>query len=427
MEEPGIAAEEFAARRAALAGELPEGSLALAYSGQTVPMWDDVDYPFEVDRNFYYLTGVDAPDCVLALLKLGGAAHSTLFVPRPSQYELTYLGEPPTLDGYRVRTGIQNVMYQENFKTAIEMPCFTVFGVRKVFSLDASQVPRPHSSANQYMRYLRDSYPGMELSSAADKVFKLRGVKSPAEQALLRKAVDITGEGLREIMRTVRPGMYEYEAHAVFDYVAMGHGCRRNGIVLDISSGPNNNVLHYEGRGRRMEEGDLLLADVACTCGHYSSDITRTMPVGGRFTDVQRHWYDVVLRVQESILAHLGPGMPVAGANAQASELLARELRDAGLIGPEQPINVTSARNWAGANPGDHHIGLLVHDVGMIGGVLEPGMVFTSEPGVYLKDLGFGIRLEDDVLVTEDGLELLSGGIPRTPEQIEAAMAEGRA
>lgn len=427
MEEPGIAAEEFAARREALAEELPEGSLALAFSGQTVPMWDEVDYPFEVDRNFYYLTGVDAPNCVLALLKLGGVAHATLFVPRPSQYELTYFGKPPAIGDYQALTGIQNVMYQENFRTAIELPCFTVLGVRKVLSLDASQVPRPRSASNQYLRHLRDSFPGMELGSAADKVFKLREVKSPAEQALLRKAVGITGEGLRELMHTVRPGMCEYEAHAIFDYVAMRRGCRRNGIVLDISSGPNNNVLHYDGRGRQMGEGDLLLADVACTCGHYSSDVTRTMPVSGRFTSEQRHWYEVVLRVQESILSHLGPGMPVAGANAEARKILAGELRGAGLIGPDQPINVTSARNWAGANPGDHHIGLLVHDVGMIGGVLEPGMVFTSEPGVYLKDLGFGIRLEDDVLVTDEGLELLSGGIPRTPDQIEAAMAEGRA
>ncbi len=418
-----IGSEEYRARRAAVSSLLRPGELAIVCSGDEVPMWNEINYPFEVDRNFYYLTGVDVPGCMLSLANVGGGVVEILYVPREGAYESTYFGVRPD-SFYSERSGIERILRSENFNSGFLMTHFAVLGVEKLITLSANRAFSPYSSENRLIAGLRLAYPYMPVASLAGEVFKMRAIKSRAELELIEDAVSVTGRGLAEIMRRVRPGMYEYEVQAIFDYAATASGCRRNGTLTSIQGGQNANKLHYNENRDMLRDGDLLLMDVSACREYYFSDVSRTIPVNGRFTAVQRHWYDIVLACADMVISGIRPGESRAGLNSGAQELLRRELLGAGLIAENQSVNVTTAPNWAGCNSTDHPVGLLCHDVGD-SDTLLPGMVITVEPGVYLKDLGFGIRIEDDILITESGPVNLSAGIPRTADEIEQVMASG--
>lgn len=417
-----IPQQEYTARRSRIAEKLAPGELALVFSGDEYPMWNEINYPFEVDRNFYYLTGVDVPGCVLTLYNFRGMIMECLYVPREGEYETTYFGVKSD-DFYRERSGIAKISRMENFSSAFMMMNFQLFGVSTVYTMSGNRAHTPYSSENKLLNDLRQSYPYIPIKTLADDIFRMRVIKSEAEVALLQDAIHVTGDGLRRIMECVRPGMYEYELQAHFNFAATAAGCIHSETITCIQGGQNANRLHYMENRDILKDGDLVLMDVSACRKYYCSDISRTIPVNGKFTDVQKHWYNIVLQCVDMIIAGMKPGRSRQGLNTEARALLAKELRAAGLIGENQPINVITARNWAGCNNADHPIGLLCHDVGDPD-VLQPGMVLTVEPGVYLKDLGFGIRIEDDVLITEDGAVNLSAGIPRTAEEIERIMAQ---
>lgn len=421
---PKISADEYAARRAKIAALLSPGELALVCSGDELPIWNEINYPFEVERNFYYLTGVDVPGCMLTMYNLNGSVLETLFVPREGDYEATYFGVRDD-EFYRSRSGIAKISRMENLGSGFLMMYFTLFGVKTLYSLSGNRALAPWSGENRLIAELRAAYPFMEIKSLADELFRMRAIKSGPEIELIRDAVDVTGRGLTELMRRVRPGMYEYEAQAIYDYTVASAGCIRHGDCAAVQGGQNANRLHYMENRDRLQDGDLLLLDVIACREYYCSDVSRTIPVNGKFTDVQRHWYNVVLECVDMIIAGIRPGESRRGLNTAARAMQRRELLAAGLIPEDQPVNMTTARNWAACNPADHPIGLLAHDVGD-SDILLPGMVITVEPGVYLKDLGFGIRIEDDILITETGVINLSAGIPRTADEIEAAMAGSR-
>lgn len=228
------------------------------------------------------------------------------------------------------------------------------------------------------------------------------------------------------VMKQIEPGMYEYEAEALIAFEAIKRGSRIIDLITCLQGGENATRLHYREHTRQLCDGDLLLMDIGTNREYYNSDVTRTIPVNGKFTEEQKYWYNIVLKAQEMIIAGMGPGKSRQGINDEARAMLGEELRKAGLIDENQPVNMTTARNWAASNPADHCIGLLCHDVGSDAEIFEPGMIFTVEPGVYLKDLGLGIRIEDDVLITETGVEILSAGIPKTVEEIEMMMTRNR-
>lgn len=416
-----ISQQEYTMRRSAIAQKLSPGEMAVVFSGDEIPMWNEINYPFEVDRNFYYLTGVDVPGCILSLYNYRGSIMETLYVPRESDYDAAYFGVR-TDEFYRERSGIARISRMENFQSSFLMMSFVMLGVTAVYTLSGNRALTPYSSENRLLNDLRQAYPYIPIGSFAEDLFRMRVVKSEAEIALLKKAIDVTNRGLHRIMRTVRPGMYEYEVQALFNFEATSAGCIHADTITAIQGGQNANKLHYMANRDILNDGDLLLMDLSACYDYYCSDISRTIPVNGRFTETQRHWYNVVLRCVDAVIAGIKPGQSRQGLNAEACDLLARELRGAGLIAEDRPINVTTARNWGACNNADHPIGLLCHDVGD-SDILLPGMVYTVEPGVYLKDLGFGIRIEDDILITENGAVNLSAGIPRTAEEIEAAMA----
>jgi Xaa-Pro aminopeptidase len=252
------------------------------------------------------------------------------------------------------------------------------------------------------------------VRDAAEEVAAVRQIKDPEEIRRLREAVAITGEGLRAAMRAARPGMYEYELEALLEHEFKRRGAERLGFPSIVGSGPNATILHYDENRRATRPGELIVMDVGAEYGYYTADITRTIPVSGRFDPRQRRLYQLVLGAQQAAIDAVRPGTDFATLNRIAREYMRGHSGNlCGGTGCDRYF-VHGLSHWLGMN---------VHDVGSFARRLEPGMVFTIEPGIYLPDEGLGIRIEDDILVTGTGGEVLSSGIPRTVEDVEAAMA----
>jgi Xaa-Pro aminopeptidase len=245
---------------------------------------------------------------------------------------------------------------------------------------------------------------------------KLRLVKDSSELSRLRRAVAITSDALRESMKAAHPGMWEYELEALIEYTFRREGAERVGFPSIVASGPNAVTLHYDENRRQTQAGDLVVEDVGAEFGYYSADVTRTIPISGRFSTRQRALYDLVLGTQQAAIDAVRPGTTLAALNGVARTYMRDNSGD--LCGPDScvPYFIHGLSHW---------LGMDVHDVGSFGARLEPGMVLTVEPGIYLPQEGIGIRIEDDVVVTRAGHEVLSQAAPRTAGEIEAIMAHG--
>lgn len=421
-----IAVSEFAARREKLKKFITPHSFMILFSGEPIPEWNEINYPFEVDRNFFYLTGIDEPNCVLIIGDMWGRVAEQLYVPRCGAYDEVFYGKTKNLDYYRKLSGIHAVSYMEDFEPAVQR-FFQLFDAEVLYTGSGNRAISPYSAENLFIEKIRRAFPYCRMEPLAQKIFDMRVQKSEAEVDLVRRAIEITGRGIDRIMRTFCPGMNECQAQACLDYEVAAGGGRRSAAISVIAGGKNNNVLHYFDNNSTVNDGELLLMDICVDYGHYNSDITRTIPANGVFTPEQKHWYNVVLKAQEMIISRMGPGIARTGINDEAVAYVSEQLLSAGLIKSADCYDdLVHESNGASVNAVDHCIGLLAHDVNSFTEVMQPGMIFTVEPGVYLKDLGFGIRIEDDILITETGIEVLSRHIPKSADDIERIMAEGR-
>jgi len=244
---------------------------------------------------------------------------------------------------------------------------------------------------------------------------RLRVVKDTEEIRRLRRAIDITAQAHRELWRLAEPGSTEYQLEAALEYVFKAQGAERVGFPSIVGSGPNSVILHYDKNRRRMEEGDLVVVDIGAEFGYYTADITRTFPVGGHFSPRQKALYDLVLEAREAGLEVIRPGATMREVNQAVRSSL--EIHSGDLCGESScaPFLIHGVCHW---------LGMDVHDVGDNLSTFVPGMVLTLEPGLYLPEEALGIRIEDDILVTETGHEVLSEGLARSTEEIEATMAE---
>ncbi|HEU4474242.1 MAG TPA: aminopeptidase P family protein [Gemmatimonadales bacterium] len=374
----------LAERREALLDRIGSG-IAVIRSGK--PRSLDRDFPqdsdYREDNNFFYLTGLEAPGGSLVLIgRKNGPDSTILYLPEreavTEQWTGSTLGPGP--EASRL-SGVTEVRDASRGETEI------------------AQVGSG-----------RDRLP---VRDAAEEVAAVRQIKDPEEIRRLREAVAITGEGLRAAMRAARPGMHEYELEALVEYEFRRRGAERLGFPSIVGSGPNATILHYDENRRQTRPGELIVMDVGAEYGYYSADVTRTIPVSGRFDPRQRRLYELVLGAQQAAIDAVRPGTDFATLNRIAREYLRRHSGNlCGGSGCERYF-VHGLSHWLGMN---------VHDVGSFARRLEPGMVFTIEPGIYLPEEALGIRIEDDILVTEKGAEVLSSGIPRTVEEVEAAM-----
>ena len=387
---PGITTDEFAARRRALVRACGEGAVVLL-GGKP---GNDLEEYFQAS-DFYYLTGInEAGPAALLRATAEGGYEEVLFLPGRNRAKEQW-------DGPRLYPG----------EAAQRATGFASTASRSMLTRTAQDWSRGARSL-WLVGLRRDEAPdglpeGLDVRSAASRVAELRQVKSAAEVAIFQRAVDITSAALMEAMKSAAPGQGEWELEGVIEYVFRRHGAERFGFPSIVGSGPNSVVLHYNANTRRMQPGELVVCDVGAEYRRYTADVTRTFPVSGKFTPRQREIYQIVLRAQNEAMKAVRPGATLRQVHAVA----ARVIREAG----------HGSRFFHGTS---HWIGLDVHDVGAYDRPLEPGMILSVEPGIYIAEENLGVRIEDDVLVTEDGFKNLSEACPRDPDAIEALMAE---
>jgi len=421
-----VPVQRLEARRASLAHRLGTGIAILRSSAERSI---EGDYPqdsdYREDNDFFYLTGAEAPESWLVLVARDSAlAQTILYLPqrdtvtpyRSEQWVGRRLNPGPEAAAL---TGISDIRPATQAQREISA---LVFGPDSPARHGMVYVkPGPLQADSPFLHDsilgIASAGAGLRVGDLAAEVAPLRLVKDSDELARLRKAIALTTEAEQAAMRTLRPGMYEYEIEALIEYTFRRGGAERVGFPSIVGSGPNSVLLHYDKSRRRIEAGDVVVMDIGAEFGYLTADVTRTAPAGGTFTPRQRAIYQLVLATQQAAIDSVRPGMDIPRLNQIAREYL-RAHSDT-LCG-----RATCDKYFVHGL--SHWLGMDVHDVGSGRTPLVPGMVLTVEPGIYLPREGLGVRIEDDVLVTPEGREVLSAAAPRRPEEIESLMQQGR-
>ena len=411
--------EQYSARRKAMLGKMQESSMLILYSGEGVPASMDEGYPFEANHHFFYLTGLRRENMALVLVKAGGRESQVLFIEEPVPTMERWTGKRMTIEETRAVSGIQDVRYIDALngfvgarvaREGIENAYFDCY--RNAFAdMDSYNLLRAKAFAS--------AYPAVRLRDVHPILARMRMVKDETEVALIRKAVAITDAGLRRMLSKLAPGQMEYQAQAEFEYGIRVAGAEGTAFATIAGSGINGCMLHYGTNHCRIEDGTLLLVDLGAKTEGYRADITRTYPVSGRYSERQKEIYAIVLEANRAVAGAAKPGVTLRELNDVCKKVLAEGMMRIGKIASEDEIGKYYMHGVS------HHLGIDTHDAAMdeYKG-LEPGMVITDEPGLYIDEEAIGIRIEDDLLITQDGCEVLSEAIPRTVEEIEAILAK---
>jgi Xaa-Pro aminopeptidase len=397
-------ASVYAHRREALREKLKNGAIVLF--GRGAHDAGELRSGFFQEPDFYYLTGWMEPGAILLLLP--GEPREILFIPRRDPEEEIWTGRKfgPDDANLRAATGFEVVMPAETFESTFRK---YVEAYPRLYGL----AYRPDADKLKALAPLR------EVSDAAGEIAKLRMEKSPEELELMQHAVDVTIAAHRVAWKRAAPGLYEYQIAASMVAFYADQGCERSAYAPIVGSGPNSTVLHYARNSRRMDQGELLLMDVGAECAGYAADITRTIPVSGRFTPRQREIYDIVLAAQNATIAAVKPGMTIGKMTPNSLYQVAYDyINTHGKDRHGEPLGKYFTHGIS------HHIGLEVHDASDTSVALKEGMVISVEPGIYIPEENIGVRIEDDVVVTKDGCRVMSAALPRDAAEIEKAIGK---
>ena len=426
MRHAAIDPQLFIANRNRLARLLPPNALAVVGSNDVLPGNADATLPYRQNSDLFYLTGIEQEETVLLLYPdaQDEKLREVLLVRASNPRLETWEGHKLTRDEARALSGVARVECRDDFVATFHRlmcECEHVVLNLNEHKRAASRVP---SRAERFVHWVQRQYPLHSYRRLAPLLHGLRAVKSDPEIELIQKACAITEAGFRRACRFVKPGVTETQIEAEFAHEFI----RRNGQFAYppiIASGINSCVLHYIQNDQVCRKGDLLLLDVAASYANYNSDLTRTLPVGGRFTRRQRQVYQAVLRVLRAASRAATPGKLPRDWQNEAGQLVEKELVDLGLLKPadirKQEPDWPAYKKYFMHGIG-HPLGLDVHDVAPATGPIQPGWVLTVEPAIYLRDEGFGIRLENDILVREGGNLDLFAKVPIEPGDIEQLM-----
>lgn len=428
-DEPGVRllnqpVSEYRARRQRVLNEIKDGVVVILGNVE-----EDMGVEMRYRQNnwFAYLTGVRTPDAALLLVPQGlpsvNGAREMIFIPqRDLQMERwtgVQLGPgPETAKVFGAEQVLANDELWAKLKEAAALPAFK--GAMKLYTIAPRTVSNGRVREFQFAERARAELPGVQIASAADVIGDMRRVKSQSEIALLQKAIDITGEAQHDITLNLKPGMYEYEVQALLEAAFTRNGSERPGFPSIVGSGLYSTILHYSENRKRIDDGDLVVCDIGAEYSLYTADITRTYPANGKFTPRQLAIYQLVLDTQSAAAAHFKPGMTNGDMHLFAVQYLRQSpLRAKDTDGREYGMDHFFIHGLG------HSLGMDVHDVADNLHKLQPGEVFTIEPGVYIQTEKLGVRIEDDYLVMPDGtLTKLSGRIPSDPKEIERLMAK---
>jgi Xaa-Pro aminopeptidase len=454
--------DDLKARRARVMEKLGPDVMLILWSAPPQRYSLDIDYEYRQDSNLYYLTGLTQEGTILVLMPGNKARRELLFVKDRNPAREQWTGPLLTQDDAKARTAVDRVFRSSQFDEVIAgllmrtpvggddepvdaAPFYEALAAgraRVAFALGSRTLDQGLTPELEFARKIRDRYVGFQVSDASPILNRLRAVKTPYEQKILTKSVEISGEAQMAGMRAAHPGAYEYEVLAAIEAVQRGRGAVSWSYPSIVGSGPNATILHYPRGERQMQGGELLLVDAACNYGYMAADITRTYPVSGTFSPLHKDIYQIVLQAQDEAMKVARPGASLQDVHNKTVDVIKAGLLKLGLI---TDTTGDQYKMWY-THGASHFLGIDVHDVGDRKGPLAPGMAFTIEPGIYIRQSALdalprtaennaliekiqpaakkyadiGVRIEDSFLLEPSGLRRLSSSVPRTIEEIEA-------
>lgn len=430
MRYKSIPAEMYINNRNRLVSKMKPGSLAIVNANDEMPRSGDQTFGYRQNSDLFYLTGLDQEKCILVLCPWHPLENmrEVLFTVKTNDLMVTWNGYKYTFEDVRNISGIKTVKWIEDFD----------FTLKEMMS----QVQTVYLNQNEYIKFFTEvpyrdlrfaekmhhDFPVHGYERLAPLITSLRTAKQPREIEQIKKACDITGDGFKRVLRFVKPGVMEYEVEAEYTHEFIRQGCNGHAYNPIIASGKNACILHYVNNDLVCNDGDLLLMDVGAEYGLYCADMTRTIPVNGKFTPRQRQVYDAVLRLLKAGMTMLTPSNTNDNWHKAICSLMEKELVGLGLITEDdirkqEPGNPAFFKYYMHGS--GHFLGLDVHDVGSKQQTFEHGAVMTCEPGIYIPEEGIGIRLENDIMVADEPVNLMAG-IPVEPDEIEELMRSGK-
>lgn len=403
-------------------------SVAFFNSNDIYPVSADSTLPFAQHRDIFYLSGVDQEESVLALFPdAPDEKHrEILFLKETNEHIAVWEGEKLTKEAAFKTSGIKTVYWLQDMPKVIA----EIMAQSETVYINTNEHYRANVETEtreaRFTKWLKEKYPAHRVAKSNPILQRLRSVKDPIEIDLIQTACNITEKGFRRILNFVKPGVMEYEIEAEFIHEFIKNRSKGFAYTPIIASGKNANVLHYIENNQACKDGDLILLDVGAEYANYSSDMTRTIPVNGKYTSRQKEVYNAVLRVKNEATKMLVPGTLWKEYHIEVGKLMTSELLQLGLLtkadvqheNPDWPAYKKYFMHGT-----SHHMGLDTHDYGLLWEPMKAGMVFTVEPGIYIPKEGFGIRLEDDVVIQEKGEPFnLMQHIPIEVEEIESLM-----
>jgi Xaa-Pro aminopeptidase len=420
----------YAARRAKLASQVDAPIVLWGFTGREE---SSQAYVFAQEDNFYYLTGHNEEGAGLLILPAAKPAPSgnrgawegpqeMLFLPPKDALKEKWNGArmSPTDPAIEARTGFSSVLPFPEMRATLEKLAKIYPAFDTILPYEKENGGYPHEKA--VVDWIKSVAPQAKLQDVRWKIEALRQIKSPGEIAFLTQAIDLSLDAHLAAMQMMHHGMYEYQVAAKMVEVHGMGGAEAEGYAPIVGAGPNSTTLHYDKLSRKIQDGDIVVLDVGAQFSGYSADITRTLPANGKFTPRQREIYEVVLGAQNAALAAIKPGMDYCQHGSKSVYKIAYDY----INSHGKDLHGQSLGRYFIHGLG-HDIGLDVHDPGEYCKPLEPGMVVTVEPGVYIPEENLGVRIEDDILITETGYKFLSERLPRNPDEIEKIMAEAAA
>lgn len=422
--------ELFCQNRRNFVRQLKPCSLAVFQANDIMPTNADGTMAFRQNSDLFYLSGVDQEESILLLFPdaRDERMKEILFLRESNEHILVWEGYKLTKEQAREVSGIQTVFWLKDFEQVLNSLMAETEHVYLNTNEHLRAVVEVETRDARFIKWCQQVYPLHRYERSAPIMHQLRAIKSDIEIELLGEACRITEKGFRRLLQFIQPGVMEYEVEAEIHHEFIRNRSRGPAYSSIIASGANACILHYTDNSRACQDGDLLLMDFGAEYANYAADMTRTVPVNGKFTKRQRQVYDAVLRVMKAATHMLVPGNSLDQYHKFVGTVMENELMGLGLLNegdvrnqdPDKPLYKQYFMHGT-----SHHLGLDVHDVGSRYRAFEPGMVFTCEPGIYIREEGIGIRLENDILVTRNGPVDLMQDIPLEADDIERLMKKG--
>lgn len=407
----------FMENRRKLGEGMKNNSLAIFFAGRAPYKSADERYSFTPNRNFYYLTGIDEEDIILLMKKQNDEVSEYLFIQEIDEVEAKWTGETISIERAEETSGIKDIRFLKEFEDTIGAYINTFNINQMYFDLERQEINIAKTQSQLFANLIIDRYPHMRINNIYSDIAALRTIKREEEVELIKKAIEITYEGIKLMLKNSKAGMMEYEIEAYFNFALNREGIKEVAFSTIAASGKNATILHYDKNNTTTKENELLLVDLGAQYKYYNADISRTFPVNGKFTERQKQIYNIVLKANEEVMKSVKHGVTLGELQAKAKEVLAEGCKAIGLIEKDEEL---AKYYYHGVS---HPLGLDTHDVGERNIKLKEGMVITDEPGLYIEEENIGIRIEDDILVTKDGYINLSKNIIKTVDEIENYMS----